>query len=126
MKTILFRFSLILLTMAYVSCSETEKRDAKKVIDRVSHSGDLKGYQSVYIVDFENQTYRVDDNPNEELLQYPIYKNDDGSYIIVYDDEDYMLEKLSEPIDMFGTGISLLRYRFCDNEHFIMDIPTSY
>ncbi len=119
---------MVLMTLFAVllSCSEIGKRDAQKVIDKVSHSGNLKGYRSVYIIDFENQTYRVDDNPDEELLQYPIYKNDDGSYTIVYDDEDYMLEKLSEPIDMFGTGITLLRYRFFDDKHYIMDIPTSY
>ena len=114
------------MTLLFMSCSETGRRDAQKVIDKVSHSGDLVGYQSVYIVDPDNMTYEVDDNPNEELLQYPIYRNSNGTYTIVYDDEDYTLYELREPIDMFGTGITLLRYRFYDNSHFIMEIPRSY
>lgn len=113
------------IIFAFASCSETGKRDAQEIIDKVSHEGALKGYRSVYVIDFDKQSYYVDNNDNENLLQYPIYRNDDGSYTIVYDDEDYTLYELNEPIDLFGTGITLLRYRFCDNNHFIEDIPKS-
>ena len=125
MKNFKFGLFFMAIIFAFASCSETGKRDAQKIIDKVSHEGELKGYRSVYVVDFDNQSYYVDNNDNEELLQYPIYRNDDGSYTIVYDDEDYTLYELNEPIDLFRNGITLLRYRFCDNNHFIADIPKS-
>lgn len=117
---------LLMVVVSLMSCSDTGRRDAQKMIDKVSHSGHLVGYQSVYVIDFENETYYVDRNPDQDLLTYPIYRNDDGTYCIEYGDEDYTLYELGEPINIFGTGITLLRYRFCDYSHYIIEIPTSY
>ena len=111
--------------VSFSSCDEVGKRDLKKAVDANLHEGKLKGYSSVYIIDVYNGTYEYDDNPDEPLLQYPIYKHSDGSYTIEYSDGEYDLIELEEPLDLFGTGLTLLKWKF-DYNHFIEDIPRSY
>lgn len=110
---------------SFSSCNEVGKRDFKKALDANLHDGQLKGYSSVFIIDIYNGTYERDDNPDEPLLQYPIYKQSDGTYTIEYSDGEYDLIELEEPLDLFGTGFTLLKWRF-GNNHYIEDIPKSY
>lgn len=127
-----FTFLICLLwSVSFVSCDEVSKRNLQKSLDASFHSGELKGYRSVYIIDSYEGTYEYDDNPGEPLLQYPIYKHDDGTYTIEYSDGEYTLHQLEEPIDLFGTGNSLLKWSFRENyssQHYylIEDIPHSY
>ena len=118
----------ILGIWSFSSCNEVGKRDLKKILDANLHSGELKGYSHVYIIDTQNYTYECDDNPDEPLLQYPIYKHDDGTYTIEYSDGEYTLHLVDEPLDLFGTGYTLLWWRFKEADsnryhYYIEEIP---
>ena len=119
----------ILGLLTFASCNDVGKRDLKKAMDAVLHEGQLKGYSSVYILDTHNKTYEYDDNPNEPLLQYPIYKHEDGTYTIEYCDGEHTLHQVEDPIDLFGTGNTLLKWRFKESDsryqYMIEQIPHS-
>lgn len=105
-----------------ISCGPNASRDVQKTLDSSNFlKGEFKGYASgVYQVD-ENNTYERIDG---DLLEYKVYLKD-GEYMIDFNGETYVLQKLIHPIDLFGTGNTLLKWKF-NYDYYIDDIPHSY
>lgn len=111
-----------IVILALTGCDAKEKRDWKEHIDITLHDGELVRYSSVFILDKVNMTYVVDENDNEELLTYPVYRYNDGTYTIEYADGEHQLYELENPIDLHGTGYTLLKWSFGDDIHYIQDV----
>ena len=107
---------LICLT-GVTSCGNTE-RQVQLLTDIYLHSGRLRGYASVFELDGDGQVTRSEKT-------YPVYENDDGTFSIDCDGDDYGLTEMNEPISPYGDNIYLLRYKI-DYNHYIEEIPTSY
>lgn len=102
-------------------CGPNGKRDRQKLLDSsFLHQGTFKGYATVYVLDFINETYYPDKPYTEELHGYPVYEKLDGSYYIRYKGEKIILQRLDEEykINYFLTLKWMLDY-----SHYIEDIP---
>ena len=107
---------LICLT-GITSCGNTE-RQVQLLTDIYLHSGELRGYASVYFFFLDGKITRSEKT-------YPVYEYDDGTFSIDCDGDDYGLTELNEPISLYGDNFYLLRYKI-DYNHYIVEIPTSY
>lgn len=122
MKTLL-KCLLLIFTLVIASCGPNADRDRQKMLDANNFmKGELKGYASgVYLLDVGNNSYNRIDG---ETLEYKVYLND-GEYTIDFDGDTYVLSKIENPIDLFGNGVILLKWKF-GNGYYIEDIPHSY
>lgn len=125
MKTSLKMLCAIVLyvvcSVGLTGCGPNSKRDRQKLSDAsVLHQGTFKGYATVYVVDFINETYYRDEPYTEELEGYPVYQKLDGDYYIRYKGEKIILQRLDEEykINYFLTLKWMLDY-----SHYIEDIP---
>lgn len=110
----------ILICATCVSCQNAD-RYAQEIWDsslpqEVYHSGNFKGYVSVYVVDYWENTKTL----LPEL--YRVYKKRDGNYIISFEGNDYTLQRADPP---FGEGPYALKWKFCF-DHYIEQIPQEY
>lgn len=87
-------------------------------IDQNFHSGNLCGYALVYEITMDGRVVMSDDS-------FPIYEDENGSYTIEYEGDDYVLTKLVNPIDVFNDGSTVLMYRIAPG-FFIEEIPDTY
>lgn len=111
-------YIFLLLIVITNSCNETKREQHIRIIsDKISHSGDLKGYVPVY------ETNYADDTFTRSETTYPIYYNSDGTYTIVYNNESYILQELETPFIPYN-GIEL-KYKM-SSRFYIEDIPNSY
>lgn len=119
-------YLMCFVALFLVSCGPNAKRDAQKTLDSVNFlKGELRGYVTgVYKVDFLNNTYERIDAIDGDLLEYKVYFQD-GEYTIDFNGDTYVLQKVSHPIDIFGTGLHTLKWKF-NYEYYIEDIPHSY
>lgn len=109
-----------IISMILCSC-QNWKRDAKKIwdsgpIENIHHGGSFVGYVNVYTIDWLEGTKSRSSN------RYRVYKKNNGTYIIDYEGENYILYKADEP---YGSGAYALKWQM-DYNHYIEDIPTSF
>jgi len=100
----------------FSSCRNTD-RQIQLLVDMWMGSGEFKGYATVYEYDMDEGEYV------QESFGNAVYEDEDG-YFIEWDGDTWDLEELDEPIDPFGYGVTLLRYKFY--HFYIEDIPHSY
>lgn len=112
-----------LLSLGMVSCGSNTSRNLQICIDANNFiKGKFKGYATgVYKIDLLNNSY---ERVNGELLEYKVYLKD-GEYTIDFNGDTYVLQKVSHPIDLFGTGVYIFKWKF-DQHYYIEDIPHSY
>lgn len=126
-RIILSTFVLLFCaSVGVANAQNNSRRQWQKVKDSsVLHEGTFKGYATVYIVDFdENSYYRAPDY-TEDLAGYPVYRRSNGSYYIRYNDTKYTLTELEDPIPLTESGSYALRWKFRSN-YFIEEIPSSW
>ncbi len=103
---------LILLT----GCGQNNKLWDSSIIQNIWHGGTFVGYASVYTIDWLNNTKTRSDRT------YPVYKKNNGTYIIDYEGHNYVIYEAEEP---YGSGVYSLKYQI-DYRHYIEKIPTSF
>ena len=111
---------VVSFTVVLQSC-DNFSRDAKiawdaGLVENISHGGTFKGYVAVYTIDWiEGSRTRSSDT-------YRVYMKNNGKYVIDYENETYVLQKVNEPI---GEGPYALKWKI-DYNHYIEDVPDSY
>lgn len=114
----------VVFILGLCSCGQNGKRDRRYLIDSsIFHVGTLKGYASVYEIDFLNDTYRRDDAYTDEIPGYPVYKKMNGDYYIRYKGQDVLLQRATNEYKL-GKYISLKW--MLDYNHYIEDIPRQW
>ena len=100
------------------------KRDWQKIKDSSAvNEGTFKGYATVYIVDFDSNSYSYAPDYTDEIAGYPVYRRSNGSYYIRYNGNKYTLTELYEPIPI--SGYTSLGWKFRSN-YYIEEIPRSW
>lgn len=114
---------MCMLAFGIVPCGSNARRDAQKTFDsRNFLKGDFKGYANgVYKIDVLNNAYECIDG---EVLEYKVYLKD-GEYTIDFNGETYVLQEVANPIDLFGSGIIVFKWKF-NSDYYIEDIPKGY
>lgn len=111
---------IFVLSLIITGCSNNEgtltKMKDSSVISEINHSGKFQGYATVCTLNIYGDDWTYSDET------YPVYKRDNGTYIIVYNGRDCILTEANPPI---GEGYYKLKWKI-DNSHYIMDIPTSW
>lgn len=112
---------MAIIALCFSSCGQNGKREAQLAIDANNFlKGDFKGYATVYVIDFINNSYERDGGGVNE---YKVYE-DDGDYKIDYRGETYILQEVDSPIEI-ANGYTKLKWKL-DYNHYIEDIPHSY
>lgn len=107
---------MLVCLAVFSSCRNTD-RQVQLLVDMWTGAGEFKGYATVYEHDMDEEEYV------QESFGNAVYEDEDG-YYIEWDGDSWDLEELDEPIDPFGYGVTLLRYKFYN--YYIEDIPHSY
>ena len=120
MKKLNNLFIISLLLIALSSCNNAD-RYASEIWDsslpmEIAHGGEFKGYVHVFTIDWLEGSYDMSSDA------YKVYKKSNGDNVIDYDGNEYLRERVSEPLT---AGISALKWKF-DYNHYIEDIPTSW
>ena len=85
-------------------------------VENLSHGGTFKGYAAVYTIDW------IEGIRTRSYNTYKVYMKDNGDYVIDYEGETYVLQKVAEPI---GEEPYALKWNI-DYNHYIEDVPHSY
>lgn len=116
MKKCVYLIAMLVCLAGFSSCRNTD-RQIQLLVDMWTGAGEFKGYATVYEHDMDEEEYV------QESFGNAVYEDEDG-YYIEWGGDSWDLEELDEPIDPFGYGVTLLRYKFYN--YYIEDIPHSY
>ena len=112
---IVVSFTVVLQSCDNFSRVAKIKWDAGPV-ENMLHGGTFKGYATVYTIDWSEGSRTGSSDT------YRVYMKDNGEYVIDYEDETYILQKVDEPIGEYPYA---LKWKI-DYNHYIEDVPHSY
>lgn len=116
MKKCVCLIAMLACLAGFSSCHNTD-RHIQLLVDEWLGPGEFKGYATVYKYDMNEDEYV------QESFRNAVYEDENG-YFIEWDGDTWDLEELDEPINPYGYGVTLFRYKFYN--HYIEDIPHSY